>query len=144
MNEIWKDIAGYEGRYQISTHGRVRSMARCWQTPDSKICLPESIMTLHFHYRGYMDIKLRRPPKEHKNHFIHRLMAQAFLPNPENKPIVNHKDRDKQHNCINGCAYPTCKKEGNLEWATGSENVQHYVALDKEAKAQKTASDMAF
>lgn len=59
---------------------------------------------------------------------IHRLVAEAFLPNPLDLPIVNHIDRDKGHNCV-----------ANLEWCTQSENVQHYVALDRQ-KAQETAN----
>ena len=118
--ELWADIEGYEGRYQISTLGRVKSVARSVPAPQGRMKpLPEIIMRQFVHYKGYMTVWLRRENMSSK-HFIHRLVAVHFIPNPDGKPIVNHKDRDKRHNSIH-----------NLEWNTDVENQQHWRALQQ-------------
>ena len=101
MNEIWKDIQGYEGLYQVSNLGRVKSLRR------DKILAPKK------NWDGYLRIQLWR---NNKNVFvsIHRLVAQAFIDNLENKPFINHKDGDKQNNYVE-----------NLEWCTQKENIYH-------------------
>ncbi len=107
--EIWKDIDGYESVYQISNLGRVRSLRDCNQKPREKILSP------YKSHNGYLQINLVR--REKKSTFkLHRLVAQAFIPNPENKPEVNHIDGNKSNNHIS-----------NLEWCTHSENMQHAV-----------------
>lgn len=105
MKEIFKDIKGYEGAYQISNFGNVRSLKRnilLRQSPDRK---------------GYLHIILYKNNKS-KVGRIHRLVAETFIPNPENKPQVNHKDGNKLNNCVN-----------NLEWVTNSENQKHAFKL---------------
>lgn len=74
-------------------------------------------MRQYEHWKGHMTIYLRRPGEPKRKFFVHRLVAIAFIPNPDNLPLVNHKDLDKKHNHIR-----------NLEWATESENTQHYYA----------------
>lgn len=99
MVEKWRDIAGYEGIYQVSDHGRVKTRKKI-RTPQKN-------------NRGYMTIMLYK--SDGGRHFlIHRLVAQAFIPNPENKATVNHKDGVRSNN-----------KVDNLEWATYSENNLH-------------------
>lgn len=126
MKEEWRDILGYEGRYQVSNFGRVCSVERCYFSGPRQICVPKRMMSLQKHYRGYLFVHLRKP-KERKKFFVHRLVAMAFLPNSEEKMVVNHLNRDKQHNHIT-----------NLEWATHQENSDHWVADDAEH------SDMPF
>jgi len=98
MQEIWKDIEGYEGLYQVSNLGNVKSIKNNIIKKPSK--LP----------KGYLQICLNKNGKL-KYISIHRLVAQAFIPNPNNLPCVNHKDCNPQNNNIN-----------NLEWCTYKEN----------------------
>ncbi len=102
-NEIWRDVVGYEGLYQISNLGRVKSL----------LFGRERILKTRYSLEGYAVIKLTKKDKG-KTYHIHKLLAQAFIPNPEHKPQVNHKDGNKMNNCLD-----------NLEWVTNSENVKH-------------------
>ena len=102
MQEIWRDIIGYEGRYQVSDLGNVKSLFR-----HKKILKPAKDKD------GYLKVVLYKDG-ERKNFFVHRLVAETFIPNPENKPEVNHDDGNKENCCVS-----------NLYWATKSENMQH-------------------
>lgn len=114
MEEIWKDIKGYENEYQVSNIGRIRSLDR-YKYQNGRYGQIQrlyrgKILKFDQDKDGYFTVKLR-----HKVfHRVHRLVAQTFLENPENKNTVNHKDGNKKNNCIN-----------NLEWATEKENTQH-------------------
>ena len=100
MEEIWKDIEGYEGLYQISTMGRVKSLRR-------NIILRQGITN------GYERVVLSTNNIP-KGYSIHRLVANAFIPNPDNLPQVNHKDENKANNRVD-----------NLEWCTQKYNVNY-------------------
>lgn len=108
MLEIWKDIQGYEGLYQISNLGNVKSLKGPSGKPREKLRVLSNIK------RAYKQVGLYRKGDKPKNKYVHRLVAEAFLPNPENKPMVNHKDSNPSNNCVE-----------NLEWCTQSENMQH-------------------
>lgn len=110
MKEIWKDIKGYEGLYQISNLGRVKSLPRAYRCVFST---KEIIMKPSTNIAGYLQINLNSEGNL-KNYKIHRLVAEAFIPNPENKPQVNHIDEDKTNNLAS-----------NLEWVTAKENNNH-------------------
>ena len=101
MEEIWKDIPGYEGLYQASNLGKIRSIYRY-----------KKILKQYKNY-GYLHVQLFKNKKQ-KYSRVHRLVAQTFIPNCENKPYVNHKDGNKQNNCVD-----------NLEWCTAKENTHH-------------------
>lgn len=112
--EMWKDIEGFEGRYQISSWGRVRNK-------DGMILKP------YTNNKGYVKISLQEGRRAIKKR-IHRLVAQAFIPNPYNLPQVNHKDGNKQNNSYT-----------NLEWVTNSENLRHAREMRRKADENKNA-----
>ena len=114
MKEIWKPIEGYEGLYEVSNMGRVRSLDREWETaPNHLIHRKGQIMIQTKMHRGYLQVRLSKA-RVSKTFRSHRLVAEAFVPNPYNKPHVNHKDGNKINNCAD-----------NLEWVTPSENQIH-------------------
>lgn len=101
--EIWKDISGYEGKYEVSNFGRVRNKKT------------EQIMKQYINENGYCIVGLYSRVEQATKHFrVHRLVADAFIPNTDNKRTVNHKDGCKANNFVN-----------NLEWATHKENLIH-------------------
>ncbi len=113
--EIWKDIPGFEGIYQASTLGRIKSLERKikhWKGGYS--VLKESILSER-KSKGYVSVVLYKNGKN-KNIDIHRLIAITFIPNPNDKPEVNHKDFIKTNNRVS-----------NLEWTTSEENIKHAV-----------------
>lgn len=108
--ETWKDIKGYEGLYQVSTMGRVKSLKRTRKTNGKNAVVRERILTPYTNPYGYVNYYLRREG-EKKGYRINRLVAQTFIPNPNNLPYVNHKDENKLNNCVD-----------NLEWCTALYN----------------------
>ena len=115
MKEIWKDIEGYEGLYQVSSHGRVKSMERHLIAKGGR-CYNrrESILTARKFQKGYLGVGLYNGSGIRRMFQIHRLVAQAFIPNPQNFPQVNHKNENKKDN-----------RAENLEWCTGSYNMNY-------------------
>ena len=100
MTEVWKDVKNYEGLYQISNLGNVKRVS------SRKRLKP-------YNRKGYIRVALSKDNIA-KHMDIHRLVAEAFIPNPENKPEINHIDGDKSNN-----------KVSNLEWCTRKENMNH-------------------
>lgn len=111
LNEEWKNIKGYENLYQVSNYGRIKSLKK--HSIFNNRTYPTKILKCHINTKKYLDIELCRCNKSHR-YRIHRLVAEHFIPNPENKPQVNHIDCDKSNN-----------KTNNLEWCNNSENQQH-------------------
>lgn len=110
MDEVWKDIQGFEGLYQVSTWGRIRSK-RGFLKPYSN-------------HKGYLKVCLSKDGVKYKKR-VNRLVAEAFIDNPLNLPQVNHKDRDKSNNAIS-----------NLEWVTAKENRDHFRRMRKSEREQ--------
>ena len=102
-NEIWRDIEGYEGLYQVSNCGRVRSL----KFGKERILNPVKIGS------GYLQVGLYKNEKQ-KKFKVHRLVAKAFIPNPNNLPEINHRDEDKTNN-----------KVVNLEWCSSKYNINY-------------------
>lgn len=114
MTEIWKDIAGYEGLYQVSNLGRVKSCQKVVKHPKGgEKTLKEKFRVLAKDLYGYEVVDLYKEGKG-KMYKVHRLVAQMFLDNYYNKPQVNHINGIKTDNCVS-----------NLEWSTNSENMKH-------------------
>ena len=119
MNEIWKDIEGYEGLYQVSSFGRVKRVTTGRILKGSK------------DKDGYLVVGLyKNNTKSTKK--IHRLVAQAFIPNHEHKPEINHIDEDKTNN-----------KVSNLEWITRKENLNHGTRNERAGKAISKSNSIA-
>ncbi len=110
-NEEWRNIKDFEGLYQISNYGRVKSLERYRKLYSKLIYVPEIIRKNGYDKDGYQILPLNNNSKKYIRK-IHRLVAEAFIPNPENKKCVNHKDCNRWNNNVN-----------NLEWCTCKENV---------------------
>lgn len=102
------DVVGFEGLYKVSENGIIYTFSN----RNGKYNYP---LRQNCDKDGYKYVKLFKNGKYH-NARVNRVVAQAFIPNPKNKPIVNHIDFDRTNNCVS-----------NLEWTTGKENVQHSV-----------------
>lgn len=99
--EMWKEIPGTEGQYQISNYGKVRTVKT------------GRVLTPAIDARGYERVCLFKMDRD-RRYKVHRLVAITFIPNPDNKPQVNHKDGNKRNNFVD-----------NLEWVTNEENMRH-------------------
>lgn len=110
--EEWRDIRGYEGLYQVSDRGRVRSLDRMTRNHrcGTERLVIGRIMIPHDNGNGYLTVSLSKQCKA-KRKYIHRLVAEAFIPNPNHKSQVNHLDYNKTNNRCD-----------NLEWCTAQEN----------------------
>ena len=117
MDEKWLPIEGYEGLYEISTHGNIRSLEPEIERNDGKINHVPARTRVLTDVNGYLYCSLSREGRD-RRFAVHRLVAKAFLPNPDNKPEVNHKDGNKHNNHV-----------WNLEWCTRSENQRHAISF---------------
>lgn len=112
MSEIWKPIKGYEGLYEVSNLGRVKSLS----FRNSRGTFKRDLIMKSENCHGYKRLSLSTNDVQ-KGFSVHRLVSQAFISNPDNKTQINHKDYDKTNNHVE-----------NLEWCTAKENTRHAVA----------------
>ena len=124
--EIWKDIAGFKGRYMISNYGRVKSLLKFHGTN-------QRIISQHISgkWKYYTVVLTRNDFTRSGSVLVHRLVAKAFIPNPNGLPIVNHKDEDKTNN-----------RADNLEWCDNSYNVTYKTAKIRQTKSMQWYHDL--
>ena len=129
MKEIWKDIEGYEGLYQVSNFGKVRSLDRY----NSRGCWIKGCIIEPTNCKGYLQIVLFLNRKKNY-YYIHRIVAEAFLPNPDNKPEIDHINTDKTDNtvCLNEDGSVNYEKT-NLRWVTHTENMNNPLTRKKQS-----------
>ena len=107
--EIWKNINGYEGYYQVSNYGKIKTFNAYHHKGKEMICIGRKLNN------GYIGFSLQKE-KIIKQELVHRLVAKAFIPNPENKKVINHINGIKNDNRVE-----------NLEWCTQKENINHSI-----------------
>lgn len=113
MREIWKDIKGYEGLYQVSNLGRVKHLSTTVIRKDGRcVHFKEHFVVCNIAPMGYYMFDLHRYGSKRKRVYLHRVIAETFIPNPDNLPCINHKDENKLNNSIE-----------NLEWCSYQYNV---------------------
>ena len=114
MDEIWRDIDGYEGLYQISNKGRVKSLYNG----------SERLLKSYDNGDGYLKVQLyKNTAAQHR--LVHRLVAEAFIPNSQNKPQVNHKDENKKNNCVENLEWIACID--NCNYGTRNERISRKI-----------------
>lgn len=111
---VWKDIGGYEGLYRVSSNGEILSCERLVREHSGKAKhIKEHLKLQSIDAKGYHTVSLYKDGVE-KIYLVHRLVASAFVPNPDDLPQVNHEDGNKHNNCAS-----------NLKWVTPSQNIEH-------------------
>ena len=118
--EIWKPLVGFEGCYEISNYGVVRSLDRYVNTFRGSRLVKGRILKGGGESNKYLNVYLATPDKKGQTYEIHRLVGKTFVPNPSNNPVINHKDGNKHNN-----------NADNLEWVTQKENIIHSWELGK-------------
>lgn len=127
MEEIWKDVVGYEGLYQVSNMGRVKSICSFVRLQNGELMKKKPHVLKPQNRVGYKCVNLFKEGRSHTVS-IHRLVAKAFLPNCHNYPIVNHKDENKTNNNVE-----------NLEWCNNAYNINYGTAKRRRAISQGKA-----
>ena len=127
-NEIWKPVVGYEDLYEVSNLGRARSLDRTVNSGikhSDKVVKKGKILKASLNSSGYLYLNLWRQRKN-KKYRVHRLVAEAFLPNPEGLPQVNHKNENKTDNRVE-----------NLEWCSNKYNMNYGTARERMCKKRR-------
>lgn len=122
--EIWKAVVGFEGYYEVNNLNKVRSIDRYVEHPRGDLKLKGRILKQQIDRNGYLFVSLCKNGKA-KHYFVHRLVAEAFIPNPHNLPMVNHKDEN-----------PLINRPENLEWCDVKYN-NNYGTRNKRSSESK-------
>ena len=122
MEEIWKDIEGYEGLYQVSNLGRVKSLERYNLGIKNKY-IKERFLKQHPDGKGYLMVWLYKGTKR-KTMKVHRLVAKTFIPNPKQKPQIDHINAERQDNRVE-----------NLRWCTEKENSNNPITAKRNGES---------
>ena len=121
--EIWKPISNYDGLYEISNKGQIKSVGRYIKSNHNNVRFQEEkIRKLTVNNKGYVTVRLCKNGK-YKTFLVHRLVAETFIPNPYEYNEVNHKDEDKTHNSVN-----------NLEWCSHDYNIQYSIVSKRKRR----------
>ena len=122
-NEVWKPVVGFEGHYEVSDHGRVRSVDRVvtygnrWGGGRPRFAPGRMLNLAKGNSHGHLAVRLSAPGRESRPYLVHRLVLEAFVgPAPEDKPLGLHWDDDPANNCL-----------GNLRWGSRSDNMHDRV-----------------
>jgi hypothetical protein len=143
MEEIWKSVVGFEGRYEISNLCRVKRLSRRIkgghnQEKTGRV-LKESIMTPYLYPNGYYGFVFGR-----KHMFLHRMLAEAFIPNPDNKPEVDHKDRNRTNNSLSNLRWSDrVEQNNNRDLSNMIKQYSKPILQCKDGKVIKEWSSMA-
>ena len=138
MREIWKDVKGYEGLYQVSNLGNVRGLVRDWNNRTKTIRTMRQYVTK----TGYLALRLCKDGKT-KLWKTHRLVAEAFLENQMAFPFVNHLDGNKLNNCVSNLEWCTASRNIKHAYDTGLKRTRHVLQLSKDGKAIQIWDNMS-
>lgn len=128
--EEWRDIEGYEGLYQVSNEGRVKSLSKTWTCGKGSVRYEkEKILKQHSIWCGYLRVCLSKDG-ENKWFLVHRLVANSFIPNPNGYAQVNHKNENKKENSVE-----------NLEWCSPAYNINYGTRTDRISKPIEAIDD---
>lgn len=131
MTEVWKDIKGYEGLYQVSNLGRVKSLPKeVRRVQNGSYITKERIMKTNIRVDGYTRVVVTGYNGKHR-YYVHRLVAEAFIPNPNNKPYINHIDCNPANN-----------RSSNLEWCTPQENTAYMIRLNRNKRTPQWLNNL--
>lgn len=128
--ETWKPVVGYEGLYEVSDHGRVKSCKRFRVGKrGAQTLVAERLMRQAHDHSGYLKVGLRIGGNCF-NHSVHQLVAKAFIPNPNGYDQINHKDENKENNYVS-----------NLEWCTAAYNNAYGTRIERIKKTKAKSND---
>lgn len=139
--ETWKDVKGYEGLYQVSDMGNVKRVQHeDYNCRQGYRIFKERLLKQEINFRGYMKVTLSKN-NIHKGLFVHRLVAEAFILNPNNYPQVNHKDENKANNCVDNLEW--CDNKYNNNYGTKPQRLSAIVKEYHRKKRQMQTESLA-
>lgn len=137
--EEWRDVAGYEGLYEVSNFGRVRSVDRYVSRGcKGAVLFKGKILKKRTNIDGHITVQLYDKNHNVKTAFVHRLVAEAFIPNPENLPFVNHKDERPKNNFVENLEW--CSHVYNCNYGTRNRRISE--ALSKPIKMLSVENEL--
>lgn len=136
-DEEWRDIPGCDGFYQASSLGRIRSVTRIVNTPKGPVKRKGKVLSLNNHYRGYVEATLNYRGKSLRRK-VHRLVAEAFIPNPDGLPEVDHIDMNRANNRVENLQWITHRDNchRSIQAGTYSDNFSNIPRFDRESKSK--------